>query len=47
MINKDIDSGYIYEQYAKFYQKMLNDVIKLAATIEIDGQDLDYQSKLN
>ena len=44
MINQDVDSGYIYEQYAEFYQRMLNDVIKLATTIEIDGQDTDAQT---
>jgi hypothetical protein len=45
MIEQDVDSGFIYEQYAKFYQKMLSDVIKLAATTEVNGQDLDYQGK--
>ena len=34
MINQDIDSGYIYKQYAKFYQKMLKDIIKLTITID-------------
>ena len=34
MIEQDIDSGYIYKQYAKFYQKMLKDIIKLTITID-------------
>ena len=42
MISQDIDSGYIYEQYAEFYQKLLSDVIKLAANTEIN---LDSQSE--
>jgi len=45
MIEQDVDSGFIYEQYAAFYQKMLSDVIKLAVTTEVNGQDLDYQGK--
>lgn len=45
MIEQDIDSGYIYKQYAEFYQTMLSDVIKLAVTVEINGQDLDYQGR--
>ena len=36
MINKDIDNGHIYKQYAEFYQSMLNDVIKLAVTTKIN-----------
>jgi hemerythrin-like domain-containing protein len=35
-IKQDVDSGYIYEEYAEFYENMLSDVIKLAATIEIN-----------
>ena len=38
MIEQDVDSGFIYEQYAKFYQRMLNDVIKLASSTEIVKQ---------
>ena len=34
MINQDIDSGFIYEQYAKFYQRLLKDIIKLTVTID-------------
>tara|TARA_B100000902_G_scaffold351169_1_gene360994 strand:- start:207 stop:590 length:384 start_codon:yes stop_codon:yes gene_type:complete len=34
MIKQDVDSGYIYEQYAKFYQKLLKDIIKLTVTID-------------
>ena len=45
MIEQDVDSGFMYEQYAKFYQKLLGDVIKLAANTEINGQDLDCQGK--
>ena len=36
VMEQDVDSGYIYKQYAEFYQRMLSDVIKLATTIEIN-----------
>ena len=42
MINQDIDSGYIYEQYAKFYQRLLKDIIKL--TVELPKLHKDFES---
>tara|TARA_R110002167_G_scaffold33480_1_gene107590 strand:- start:158 stop:487 length:330 start_codon:yes stop_codon:yes gene_type:complete len=43
MIKQDIDSGFIYSQYAEFYQDLLIEIIKLAASTEINGKDIDFQ----
>ena len=37
MLEKDIDSGYMYKQYAEFYDNLLADIIKLAANVNIDS----------
>ena len=36
MLEKDVDSGYVYEQYAEFYDHLLADIIKLASTTKLE-----------
>ena len=36
MLEKDVDSGYIYKQYAEFYDYLLADIIKLASTTKLE-----------
>ena len=35
MFDQDVDSGFIENQYVGFYQELLQQTIKLAATVEI------------
>ena len=45
MIEQDVDSGFMYKQYAGFYQEVLANIIKLASTTEINGEGIDNQTK--
>ena len=36
MLEKDVDSGYIYTRYTKFYDELLADKIKLASTTKLE-----------
>ena len=39
MIEQDIDSGFIYEQYAGFYKELLANIIELAANTELKDRE--------
>jgi hypothetical protein len=41
MLSKDVTNNYIDEYYSVFYDKLLNDIIKLASTIKINNSNLE------
>lgn len=37
MLDEDVYNGHMQEYYSEFYNELLNDIIKLASTLDIDS----------